>query len=56
MRTFPLAVVAIHPAPCFVDGRPNFAIPLNNSVTVALETDKRGMVVVLDVDDAKTIG
>jgi hypothetical protein len=48
MIAFPLAV-AIHPTPLFVDGRANLALPLNNSVTVALETDKRGMVVVVVV-------
>ena len=55
MMTFTLAGVAIHSTTCFVDGQPTFVLPLKNSVTVALETDKRGIVVVLDVDDAETI-
>ena len=45
MIAFPLPAVTIHPAPALLDGRPNFALPLNNSLTVPLETDKSGMVV-----------
>jgi hypothetical protein len=44
MMALPLSAVVVQPAPFFVDGRPNFALPLNNSLTVALAIHRGGMV------------
>ena len=51
MMALPLSAVTIHPAPCFLDGRPNFALRLNSSLIVTLEIDRGGMVIVVVVID-----